>query len=90
MHAADRANLLQRLAALLEQNDVLVIAGAERLHEPAALSELLDERCRHARVRGCDSDRVEGRDSRHACRCNQTVHGASMRGCPPGRMRASR
>jgi len=61
MRAADRANLLQRLAVLLEQNDVLVTARAERLHEPAALNELLNERCRHARVRGCDNDRVEGR-----------------------------
>jgi hypothetical protein len=61
VRAADRAHRVEVTVALLEEDDVLGTAGPERLHEPAALGELLGERRGHARVGGGDEDRVEGR-----------------------------
>jgi len=42
--AADRPQAAEGAAALLEEDDVLVAARPEWLHEPPGLSELLCER----------------------------------------------
>src|SRR5881397_3618490 len=54
--ARDEAPPLEHAASFLEEDDL--VAAADRLDEPAAVCELLDQRCRDLRECGCDEDGV--------------------------------
>src|SRR2546426_1271074 len=54
----DEASPLEHAASFLEEDDLVDAADPDRLDEPAALCELLDQRCRNLRERGCDEDCV--------------------------------
>src|SRR5690554_6690929 len=51
-----------------EEGDLVVAAGPDRLHQPAADPKLLDQRRRHFRERGRDQDGVVRRGARHTLR----------------------
>src|SRR5215216_7093664 len=56
--AGQHTNADRRASALGEQHHLLVTAAADRLHEPAVLDELLDQRGGHLGKSGGDNDRV--------------------------------
>ena len=58
MRARDEASPLEHAALFREEDDLVDAAEADRLDEPAAVCELLDQRCRNLRECGCDEDGV--------------------------------